>query len=345
MDFPVTARPVVGLLWLLAAGSMQGAFPLPMKFAGKWKWEHLWGWYSLLAFLVLPFITAWLTVPHLARVYANAAPRTVWSIVAFGVLWGVGSVLYGLGIDALGMALGFSIMTALTTALGALVPLAVLTPDLLWGRNGLLIMAGNIVTIGGVAICAYAGDGRDRQLAQTVPTAILGPRRTFSTALIICIVAGVLSAMFNFGYAFGEPVAKSAIALGAGHDDALNAVWLVMLPAGGLINLAYCAHLLRKNRSAGLLAKGGWGEWSGGAVMALLWTGSVIVYGWGANALGRLGPTLGWSLWNAILIATTVVCGLATGEWHGVRGRPVQWLVAGIAVLIAGMFVLGLGVE
>jgi len=94
-----------------------------------------------------------------------------------------------------------------------------------------------------------------------------------------------------------------------------------------------------------LLWEGSLGSWGGGAAMALLWTGSVVVYGWGANALGRLGPTLGWSLWNAILIASTVVCGLATGEWRGVSGQPFRRLAAGIAVLIAGMFVLGFGVE
>src|ERR1700693_5660975 len=181
------------------------------------------------------------------------------------------------------MALGFSIMTALTTALGALVPLAVLTPDLLWRRNGLLIMAGNVVTMAGVGICAYAGDARDRLLGGAANVAALAPARSFPAALTICIIAGALSAMFNFGYAFGEPVARSAAALGATHDDALNAVWLVMLPAGGLINLGYCAHLLRKNRSAGLLREGSLGAWGGGAAMALLWTGSVVVYGWGAN--------------------------------------------------------------
>jgi L-rhamnose-H+ transport protein len=268
----VKAYPGVGLLWLLIAGIMQGAFPLPMKFAGKWKWEHLWGCYSLLAFLVLPFVTAALTVPHFAQVYSGASPKTVWWIIVFGVLWGVGSVLYGLGIDALGMALGFSIMTALTTALGALVPLAVLTPDLLWRRSGLLIMIGNVVTIVGVALCAYAGKTRDQLLGSPANVAILGPRRSFPAALIICIIAGALSAMFNFGYAFGEPIARSAMAFGASHDDALNAVWLVMLPAGGLMNLGYCAHLLRKNRSAPLIWEGSLGSWGGGAAMALLWT-------------------------------------------------------------------------
>jgi L-rhamnose-H+ transport protein len=342
----MTTRPVAGLFCLLVAGMMQGAFPLPMKFARRWQWEHVWGWYSLLAFLLLPVVLSWLTVPHLASVYSNQTSSPALARIAiFGVLWGVGSVLYGLGIDALGMALGFSIMTALTTALGALVPLAVLSPDLLWKRQGLLILAGNGVISLGVAMCAYAGEQRDRQLGAATKASNLSARWSFRLALTICIVAGALSAMFNFGYAFGEPLVQSATALGATRDNALNAVWTVMLSAGGSINLGYCAYLARRNGSAYRLRLGGVLEWSSGVVMAILWTGSVIVYGWGANALGRLGPTLGWSLWNAILICTTVACGLATGEWRGVQSRPLRWLGAGIAVLIAGMFVLGLGVE
>src|SRR5437764_102614 len=82
----MTVRPGAGLFWLFIAGVMQGAFPLPMKFAGKWKWEHLWGWYSLLAFVVLPFVLAWLTVPHLDQVYAKASSQALWSIAAFGIL-------------------------------------------------------------------------------------------------------------------------------------------------------------------------------------------------------------------------------------------------------------------
>ena len=121
--------------------------------------------------------------------------------------------------------------------------------------------------------------------------------------------------------------------------------WLVMLPAGGVINLVYCSYLVRKNNTAALVLRGVARDWGSGAAMALLWTGSVIVYGWGANSMGRLGPTLGWSLWNAILIVTTVVCGLLTREWAGVRGRPLQWLAGGIIILIIGMFVLGAGVE
>ena len=71
------------------------------------------------------------------------------------------------------------------------------------------------------------------QLGRTLTSSILGPQRSFPVALTICILSGVLSAMFNFGYAFGGKITQAAIALGSTPDNAVNAIWLVMLPAGG----------------------------------------------------------------------------------------------------------------
>ena len=334
----------VGLGWLLAAGIGQGIFPLPMKYTRHWKWEHLWLWYSALAFVVLPAVMAWLTVPHLADVYRGPAYASLPLIASFGLAWGIGSVFFGLGLDSLGMTLGFPIMTGLTTALGALIPMAILTPETLLHSSGLLIIAGNVITIGGVVVCAIAGDRRDKQLGRGVSESILGESRSFASALTICVLSGVFSAMFNFGYAFGTSIIKAAVSRGATPDNAVNAVWLIVLPAGGVANILYCGYLLRRNRSTSALFRGSFlRDWMSAATMAVLWTGSVIAYGWGANALGKAGPTLGWSLWNSILITTTVLCGLLTHEWDGVRGRPIQLLWLGILILIAGMFVLGAG--
>jgi len=334
---------LIGLAWILVAGVAQGVFVLPMKCTRAWKWEHLWFWYSVIAFFILPLAVALVTVPRLTEVYSLAPSRQIVWAALFGLGWGAGSVFFGLGVDALGMALGFSIMTALIAALGAFIPLVLLTPDLIFQRNGLMIIAGNIVTAVGVVVCAIAGDQRDKGPGNK-SSAMIGPKRSFPVALTICILSGVLSAALNFGYAFCSDIMKTAEKLGATKDNAVSAMWLVLVPAGGLVNVGYCILLLRKNKSwIRLVVQSTVVDWLGALIMGILWTGSVIVYGWGANYLGRLGSTLGWSLLNAILIATTFICGLLTREWRGVHGRPLHLLHVGIAVMIVGMFVLGLG--
>ena len=333
----------VGLVWILVAGVTQGAFTVPMKFVRRWKWEHLWLVYSVIAFFLLPCVVAWVTVPRLAAVLESSSPRILWLTALFGLGWGAGSVFFGLGVDALGMALGFSMMTGIYTALGALVPMIVLTPDLIWTRNGALILAGNVITIGGVVVQAVAGDLRDKQSGAS-EALTLAPRISFGTGLAICIVSGVLSGMLNFSYAFGKPIAETAQHFGATKDNALNALWLVALPAGGILNVGYCVYLMVKRKSWALLYRdAALVDWLHAWVMSALWTGSVIAYGWGADLLGRLGPTLGWSLWNALLIITTVVCGLLTHEWDDAKGRPLTLLFVGVALLIGGTVVLGFG--
>ncbi len=339
----VLSSYTLGLVWILIAGVTQGIFTLPMKYTRRWKWEHVWLAYSLLAFFVLPWLTAVATVPQLGRVYAESPASALWSTALFGLGWGAGSVFFGLGVDALGMALGFSMMTGMYTALGALIPLVVLTPDLVWTASGAYILAGNVVMISGVAISAIAGEQRDKQRGAGVSDS-LNPKISFGAGLAICIASGVLSGMLNFSYAFGKPIASVAVHLGATKDNSLNALWLLALPSGGILNVAYCLYLMQRRRTWGLLVrKPSVIDWGGALFMAGLWTGSVVLYGWGAADMGRLGPSLGWSLWNAIMIVSTVICGLLTHEWDGARGRPLKLLLVGIAALVMASGLLGLG--
>lgn len=333
-----------GLLWILIAGIGQGSFTLPMKFLRRWGWEHLWLYYSLIAFYILPLAIALWTVPELWRVYETAPANIILLTALFGLGWGAGSVFFGLGVDALGMALGFSMMTGLYTALGALIPMLILTPDLLWSESGFYIIAGNAVTIIGVAILGVAGEERERMMGAKVAPGTLNPKLPFWVGMAICIASGVLSAAFNFSYAFGKPIADVAHQLGAAEGNGLNAIWLIALPAGGLINVGYCLYLLERRKTWSLLVgKTSALDWAHAVTMSVLWTGSVIVYGWGANYLGRLGPSLGWSLWNVFLIITTVICGLMTREWEGVTGRARRLLFIGIGFLLAATLLLGMG--
>lgn len=333
----------LGLFWIFVAGVTQGIFTLPMKYTRRWKWEHIWLVYSVLAFAVLPWITAVATVPQLSEVYRRAPAGALWAAAIFGLGWGAGSVLFGLGVDALGMALGFSMMTGIYTALGALIPLVILTPNLVWTASGAWILAGNIVMILGVVVFAVAGEQRDAQTGSPA-SAGLNPKISFRAGMAICIASGILSSMLNFGFAFGKPVAAIAEQLGATKDGSLNALWLVVLPAGGIVNVAYCLYLMYQRKSWLLL----WRQpsaldWCGALFMASFWTGAVYCYGWGAGYLGRLGPSLGWTLWNAVMIVATVICGLLTHEWDGAKGRPLHLLLIGIALLILASVLLGLG--
>src|SRR4029077_14065262 len=96
------------LLWgigmVTLGGILQGSFGAPMKRMSAWRWENTWLLFALFGLLVLPWMIDFATVPNVANVYAGTAPSTLIKVFLFGLLWGVGSTLFGLAINRVGMA-------------------------------------------------------------------------------------------------------------------------------------------------------------------------------------------------------------------------------------------------
>jgi L-rhamnose-H+ transport protein len=312
-----------------------------MGYARQWKWENTWLGYSLLAFLVLPLGLTLATPSHLVDALRTAPPDAILRVGLFGLGWGVGSVCFGLGIEYAGMALGMSIMTGLIDALGALVPMAILSPHMLAETRGKLIVLATAITIIGVATCGYAGHLRDRGQIHP-PGVTTRASASLAKALTVCVVSGVLSAMFNFGYAFSGPITQAARAAGAPQDAALNVVWVVVLCCGLLPNAVFCLLLLLRNGSWDLYLKPGTStHWGLALMMAVMWLGGTLLYGIAGDRLGELGPSLGWAAWNAVMIVAAMSCGLAVGEWRHAGARALTFLWSGVGVLIVSVVLLG----
>ncbi len=112
-------------LGIVIAGALNGSFAVPMKTARAWKFEHIWGVFSIFAMVVIPWCAVLIAVPRWNVIFAAIPISGLASLVALGLIWGVASLLYGLAIDLLGIALGFSIQLGLSIVIGALVPFAI----------------------------------------------------------------------------------------------------------------------------------------------------------------------------------------------------------------------------
>ena len=96
----------IGLL--IIAGVMMGCSVVPMKYATKWKWENIWVLYIGFGQVVFPLILIALTVPNAGEVFGAANRSALASAILFGLGWGVGNVLGGIGYAMLGVGLGLS---------------------------------------------------------------------------------------------------------------------------------------------------------------------------------------------------------------------------------------------
>src|ERR1019366_10724450 len=62
-------------LGIVVAGLLNGSFTVPMKTARAWKFEHIWGVFSVLAMCVIPWCGVALAVPQWRDILA-AVPRS-----------------------------------------------------------------------------------------------------------------------------------------------------------------------------------------------------------------------------------------------------------------------------
>lgn len=330
----------LGFLLVILAGFATGVYIVGIKYAGLWKWENIWLAYAALALVVMPVTLTYATVPHLSEVFASAPGNNLWHILLYGVGWGVGSVLSGLGVARMGLSIGVSVLIGIDAIVGTFVPMLINTPQIVLQKKGLMVIGAVATLLIGVVLTGVAGKKRERDQASSKSATQQG---SFAAGLAICIFSGVFSAAMNFAFAFSRPVSSAAMKLGASPASALNAVWLIALIGGFIPNLIYTSYLLsRKKTWRNFLLPNSSRLWLIALGMAALWFIGLLFYGWGAAAMGSLGAVIGWPLFMAMLIVASTTTGFVTGEWKGAQSRTKQWMGAGLAVLIAASALLGI---
>lgn len=328
---------LAGFLLVLLAGLLQGTFVLPMTLVRRWSWEHTWGTFSLLGMFVFNWIITFTLIPRIGMVYSLSPSRHLLILALFGAGWGVGAILFGLGMERLGMALGYPVIMGLIASLGALVPLLVFFPQTIITPKGLALLGSTVLVIAGIVLCSLGGSRR-------FPAEATGPSTSsLRTGLIIAVLAGALSCLPNVAVAFGDKVIMTAEHLGVPSSLSGNAVWALLFTLGCVVNVAYCLYLM--------LAKGTLrAYWNAettrnvglSALMALMWIGSFYLYGAGASRLGRWGTVVGWPLFISLSIVTGNLWGISRGEWRGAPTSARRLLNIGLAVLIVAVIIIAL---
>ncbi|HLY60449.1 MAG TPA: L-rhamnose/proton symporter RhaT [Terriglobia bacterium] len=331
-----------GLLFVLLGGLLQGSFALPMKRMAGWRWENTWLVYSIAGMIVFPWLLLVATVPSAGEIFRMADAGTLAEVAIFGFGWGVGSTLFGLGIDMVGMGLGIAVILGITASLGSLLPILVLDRQQLFTRQGYALMTGLVLVVGGILLCAIAGSRREKELAKGAKEQ---GKRSFWLGLLICLLSGVFSPMLNFSFVFGKSIQQLTLKFGAHPAMASNVVWALALSAGFLANAGYCIYLLRRNHAWGNFSQTGTppAYWLGATVMGLLWFAGIAVYGVGAADLGTLGGVIGWPLFMAMIIISANLWGAFTGEWKGSSSGTHAYSWSGIGVLLAAIYVISRG--
>jgi L-rhamnose-H+ transport protein len=250
-----------------------------------------------------------------------------------GVLYGVGGIAFGVAIRYVGFSLTYAIAIGVSCVFGTLLP------PLLAGRLGATLgtAAGGYVVggvlLGGIAmaVTGLAGLRKERESAALTS---FQPR----IGLPICLLAGVLSAVFNFSLQAGQPIADVAARFGAGYFQG-NVIYIFSNSGAFTTTLFYAGWLAVRG--------GTWGEYRRTAdgrglarnyalalLTGLLWYLQFFFYGLAHVRMGSLQFS-SWAIHMIILILLSCGFGVAIGEWQACRPRT-QWMIGTAIALLLG---------
>lgn len=323
---------LTGLFIVALAGVLQGSFFLPMTYTKKWQWAHSWFAFSLLAMLLLNWGIAWLTIPGIGAIVAAVPVKLLLLVLFFGLLWGLGAILFGKAMDLLGMAIGYPVIMGINAITGTLVPALVFSASVFLQLKGLLILLGAVISVVGIIFCARASAKKEQGTNLSKYT---------SAGLVLAIISGFTSCLPNLGAAFSQDITRIAVEHGVGQAMAGNVIWSLFFTAGSLVNMGYCLFILIKGKELKAFLNEhktmNWGLILG---MSAMWIGSFYAYGYGAVVLGDLGLVVGWPLLVSLSIVIGNLWGIFRGEWTGAPQKARKTLNLGILVLIGAVLII-----
>ena len=338
---------LIGLL-IIAVGSFgQSSSYVPIKKVKEWSWESFWLMQGIFAWLVFPFLGALLAVPEGSNLFELWTSGGASLSIVFGALWGIGGLTFGLSMRYLGIALGQSLALGTCSAFGTLAAAILIDKQDLLSGEGLLLLMGVGIAIAGIAIIGYAGALKSKNMSDEEKRKAVKDF-ALKKGLMIALLAGVMSACFNLGLKFGEPIKEVAI---IGNVKPLFAglpiIFLVTL-GGFFVNAIYCIQQNIKNKTGreyftvpgniklnNLLFC---------ALAGFLWYLQFFGLETGKSFLSE-SPVLlafSWSILMSLNVLFSNVWGIILKEWKGVNKITTIFLITGLLVLVLSIIVIAI---
>lgn len=315
----------------------------PQKKVQGWSWQTYWLAQAAICWFLLPLFVAWLTIPHLFQVLQEAPSSAMWSSFLYGMAYGIGGTAFGMAIRYVGYSLTYAIAVGISCVVGTLLPPIIngTLSTTLQGVGSSFIISGILMGASGIAVCGIAGRSKEKDLEKQDATST---EFSLAKGLPLCIVAGILSALYGFSISEGAPIVEVAAKYGAG-DFKINVVYIFSNTGAFVTTLLYCSYLHAKNKT--------FAEYTSSAkglginyIMALftgvLWYFQFFFYGLGHVNLGKYEFS-SWAIHMILLVLFSTVAGVAMKEWKMATHKTFNWLITALIILVAAVLFLTYG--
>lgn len=332
-----------GVLYHAVGASSAALCYTPQKKVRGWAWQTYWLAQAFVCWLLLPILVAILTIPQLMTVLHEAPASAMQRSFILGMAYGIGGTAFGIAIKYVGFSLTYAISVGISCVLGTLLPPLVNgTLQEIFQRPGAgFLSTGIVLGVVGIALCGLAGRKKEQDLER-----ISGASIKFSLAkgLPLCLLAGILSALYGFSIDQGQPIAEVAAAHGAGNFQG-NVIYLFSNSGAFVTTMIYCLYLHRQQKTFHEYrrVKEGNNFLPGNYLMAaltgLLWYGQFFFYGLGHVRMGNFKFT-SWTIHMIMLVLFSSLAGLWMKEWKQCRKPTLLVLMLALIVLVMAVLAL-----
>jgi L-rhamnose-H+ transport protein len=337
-----------GILLALLAGTLNGSFALPMKLNKSWAWENNWFPFSFLTLLIFPLVIVILSVPDPVALLSSIPASGIIAGIFFGIVIYGGSLMFGISLGFIGIALSFTLLVGSMSIVGVLFPLLIFNSSVILTTGGFLILGGILLFMLSLVFSFKAGKLKEAILAASGNPGSFS-KSSMKTGMILAIIGGILSGLLSLvmNMHWAKEIIELAVNKGnANLSYAGNAVLFFIL-AGGLIpNAGYCIYLLNKNKNWKLYGNSNTLHyWLAVLVMGLIYSTSTGLWGISISEsmLGKLGPSVGWALFIGMMVISSNISGYLTGEWKGAGRKTMTYLSVSILLIIIALALIGYG--
>jgi L-rhamnose-H+ transport protein len=331
------------MAWILVAalgGLCIGSFGLPMKWTTRWNWEHTWSLYAFWALLVAPWVLAYMTIPDLFELYRQTSWAVLGAVAAFGTVWGIASITFGLGLAYMGLAIGYSLMIGLIIVSGSLLPLITNPVSGGFTNQVAVLIAGISVMIVSLILNIIAAQRKEKELSGRI-SRDSGPIQSFGKGLLVCVITGVVGCGLNYSYIAGDSMVNHAIEMGSAKELAANSVLPIALLGASLLNIGYCFRKVHAGKTWKVYVAHNNKKYFVYTMLMAIWTVGIASFGVAAANMGKLGNSVGWAVLNSSAIICVNLIGIISGEWKNVSVKTIRILILALLIMISGICLVG----
>lgn len=343
----MNASILLGIVLIALGAFSSGSFAVPFGKIKNWNWETYWMVFSLGAYILFPLAACLLFSPDFIKIIQLTPVGTVITVFLLGAVYGVGNLSFGLALRYLGLSLGYALSLGLMLGIGTLIPPAIdgRLQVMMQGKGGMMLIVGVLVACIGIALSAWAGILKDKNVSDTKKQESIGEFNLIKGAMA-AILVGITGSAMSLGFEQGLPISDMAAIQGVNPLFTMMPVLIVLFSGTFVTTIFWCLFLGYKNRSlknyiSAQASKTLFPNYMYGLLAGLLWFSQFIVYGMGKSKMGPFTFT-SWGILMALTIAFATIWGLIRNEWKGAPTKIYVLMTLALVIIIVSSFIIGI---